>query len=304
MYMRMAAGCVLFQLVTPKFARVSALHGTLHSITASPCSSRPPSRAVSLCDGSSGYESTMSHLGPHYNVYNVPRSNSPVLKYNTLKPRRRKQKHSQQFYSLRLCRRHESIRRKYELYAIPIYKTCPHRSDSTATIATIVRSVEDAPSLTLSQASASISLMSRSAPSTPIPPSPTTPIPPVPAPRMSKQTDPSKHTYQNVPPPVFPPKNASLPKLNKVCRLLMIYNMNAPHPITLVDIAANELLGKPSLDRSHRQWLVLSSSAPLTLILIIVIFMSRQSDYKIYLASIYILNTCFSFIYASTARNI
>ncbi|XP_039305891.1 hemicentin-1 isoform X4 [Solenopsis invicta] len=205
------------KLVTPKFARVSALHGTLHSITTSPCSSRPPSRAVSLCDGSSGYESTMSHLGPHYNIYNVPRSNSPVLKYNTLKPRRRKQKHSQQFYSLRLCRRHENIRRKYELYAIPIYKTCPHRSDSTTTIATIVRSLEDAPSLTLSQASASISLMSRSAPSTPIPSSPTTtttpPPPPIPAPRMSKKTDPSKHTYQNVPPPVFPPKNASLPKL-------------------------------------------------------------------------------------------
>ncbi|KAL0102954.1 hypothetical protein PUN28_018335 [Cardiocondyla obscurior] len=159
----------------------------------------------------------MSHLGPHYNIYNVPRSNSPVLKYNTLKPRRRKQKHSQQFYSLRLCRRHENIRRKYELYAIPIYKTCPHRSDSTATIATIVRSMEDAPSLTLSQGSASISLISRSAPSTPIPPSPTTPTPtptpPVPAPRTSKKTDPSKHTYQNVPPPVFPPKNASLPKL-------------------------------------------------------------------------------------------
>ncbi|XP_077276389.1 neuromusculin isoform X3 [Temnothorax americanus] len=200
------------KLVTPKFARVSALHGTLHSITTSPCSSRPPSRAVSLCDGSSGYESTMSHLGPHYNVYNVPRSNSPVLKYNTLKPRRRKQKHSQQFYSLRLCRRHENIRRKYELYAIPIYKTCPHRSDSTATIATIVRSMEDAPSLTLSQASASISLTSRSAPATPIPP-PSPSAPPIPAPRTPKKADPSKHTYQNVPPPVFPPKNASLPKL-------------------------------------------------------------------------------------------
>ncbi|XP_070160276.1 titin isoform X5 [Polyergus mexicanus] len=196
--------------VTPKFARVSALHDTLHhSFTTSPCSSRPPSRAVSLCDGSSGYESTMSHLGPHYNVYNVPRGNSPVLKYNTLKPRRRKQKHSQQFYSLRLCRRHENIRKKYELYAIPIYKTCPHRSDSTATIATIVRSMEDTPSLTLSQGS--INLMSRSAPSTPIPPSPT--MPPIPAPRTSRKIDPSKHTYQNVPLPVFPPRNASLPKL-------------------------------------------------------------------------------------------
>ncbi|XP_014473464.1 PREDICTED: uncharacterized protein LOC106743787 isoform X4 [Dinoponera quadriceps] len=181
------------KLVTPKFAQVSALHGTLHhSVTTSPCSSRPPSRAISLCDGSSGYESTRSHLGPHYNIYNVPRSNSPVLKYNTLKPRRRKQKHSQQFYSLRLCRRHENIRKKYELYAIPIYKTCPHKSDSTTTIATIVRSMEDAPSLT------------RSAPS---------PTPPVPAPRTPRKTDPSKHTYQNVPPPVFPPKDASLPKL-------------------------------------------------------------------------------------------
>jgi len=214
------------------------LHGTLHSITTSPCSSRPPSRAVSLCDGSSGYESTMSHLGPHYNIYNVPRSNSPVLKYNTLKPRRRKQKHSQQFYSLRLCRRHENIRRKYELYAIPIYKTCPHKSDSTTTIATIVQSMEDAPSLTLSQSSASISLMSRSAPSTPIPPSP---MPPVPAPRMSKKTDPSKHTYQNVPPPVFPPKNASLPKL-KVCQLLIIYNRNSPHLMTLMDVIIHEFL--------------------------------------------------------------
>lgn len=213
------------------------MHGTLHSITTSPCSSRPPSRAVSLCDGSSGYESTMSHLGPYYNVYNVPRSNSPVLKYNTLKPRRRKQKHSQQFYSLRLCRRHENIRRKYELYAIPIYKTCPHRSDSTATIATIVRSIEDTPSLTLSQGS--VSLMSRSAPSTPIPSSPTTP--PIPAPRTPKKTDPSKHTYQNVPPPVFPPKNASS-KL-KVCRLLMIYNRNPPHPMALMDVAMSELLG-------------------------------------------------------------
>ncbi|XP_032685634.1 hemicentin-1 isoform X2 [Odontomachus brunneus] len=196
------------KLVTPKFAQVSALHGTLHhSVTTSPCSSRPPSRAISLCDGSSGYESTRSHLGPHYNIYNVPRSNSPVLKYNTLKPRRRKQKHSQQFYSLRLCRRHENIRRKYELYAIPIYKTCPHKSDSTTTIATIVRSMEDAPSLTLSQ-SASVSL-TRSAPATPIP----SPTPPIPAPRTPRKTDPSKHTYQNVPPPVFPPKDASLPKL-------------------------------------------------------------------------------------------
>lgn len=204
----------------------------------------------------------MSHLGPHYNVYNVPRSNSPVLKYNTLKPRRRKQKHSQQFYSLRLCSRHEHIRRKYELYAIPIYKTCPHRSDSTATIATIVRSMEDAPSLTLSRGrSASISLMSRSAPSTPIPPSPSTP--PIPAPRTPKKTDPSKHTYQNVPPPVFPPKNASLPKL-KVCRLLMIYNRTPPHPTTLVDVAMSELFANrfsihPVAIRSYCRLLLHSS---------------------------------------------
>ncbi|KMQ94166.1 hemicentin-1-like isoform 2 protein [Lasius niger] len=179
----------------------------------------------------------MSHLGPHYNVYNVPRGNSPVLKYNTLKPRRRKQKHSQQFYSLRLCRRHENIRRKYELYAIPIYKTCPHRSDSTATIATFVRSTEedDAPSsLNLSRRS-SIDLTSRSAPSTPIPPSPTTP--PIPAPRTSRKIDPSKHTYQNVPPPVFPPRNASLPKL-KVCQLYSS-STKFPHPMTsLADVAA------------------------------------------------------------------
>lgn len=229
------------------FARVSALHGTLHhSVTTSPCSSRPPSRAISLCDGSSGYESTRSHLGPHYNIYNVPRSNSPVLKYNTLKPRRRKQKHSQhhqqQFYSLRLCRRHENIRRKYELYAIPIYKTCPHKSDSTTTIATIVRSMDDAPSLTLSQ-SGSLSL-TRSAPTTPIP----SPTPPTPAPRTPRKTDPSKHTYQNVPPPVFPPKNASLPKL-KVCRLLMIYDRKSPlHPTLPMDVVARLLLGRLPID--------------------------------------------------------
>lgn len=226
----------------------------------------------------------MSHLGPHYNIYNVPRSNSPVLKYNTLKPRRRKQKHSQQFYSLRLCRRHENIRRKYELYAIPIYKTCPHRSDSTTTIATIVRSLEDAPSLTLSQASASISLMSRSAPSTPIPSSPTTtttppPPPPIPAPRMSKKTDPSKHTYQNVPPPVFPPKNASLPKL-KVCRLLLIYNRNSPASDYARGHCHKRVSRQSSPDRFYCHWLVLSNSSPLTLILIIVIFMPCQSDGK------------------------
>lgn len=230
----------------------------------------------------------MSHLGPHYNVYNVPRSNSPVLKYNTLKPRRRKQKHSQQFYSLRLCRRHENIRRKYELYAIPIYKTCPHRSDSTTTIATIVRSLEDTPSLTLSQGS--VSLISRSAPSTPIPSSPTTP--PIPAPRMSKKTDPSKHTYQNVPPPVFPPKNASLPKL-KVCRLLMIYNRNLPASDDASGRCHERAPRQPSsLDRSCHHWLVLSNGSPLTLILSIVIFMSCRSDHKKHFALIYDFGHC------------
>ncbi|XP_076393661.1 neuromusculin isoform X4 [Megachile rotundata] len=181
------------KLVSPMFARVSALHGTLHrSVPCSPCASRPASRTASLCDVSSGYESTRSHLGPHYSDYNVPRNNSPVLKYNSLKPRRRKHKRSQ-FYSLRLCRRHENQHRKYQLYAIPIYK-CPHKNSSTSTITTIVRSPSstaiDPPVQNQSAASA----------------------PPVPAPRKCKKTDPSKHTYQNVPPPVFPPKNASLPR--------------------------------------------------------------------------------------------
>nr|XP_034174881.1 hemicentin-1 isoform X8 [Osmia lignaria] len=184
------------KLVSPMFARVSALHGTLHrSVPCSPCTSRPPSRTVSLCDASSGYESTRSHLGPHYSDYNVPRNNSPVLKYNSLKPRRRKHKRSQ-FYSLRLCRRHENHQhRKYQLYAIPIYK-CPHKNASTSTIATIVRS--DTTSTATNRSGEN-----QSSQSTP---------PPVPAPRKCKKTDPSKHTYQNVPPPVFPPKNASLPR--------------------------------------------------------------------------------------------
>ncbi|XP_076632490.1 neuromusculin isoform X2 [Colletes latitarsis] len=164
------------KLVSRMFARVSALHGTLHhSAPTSPCSSRPLSRTASLCDGSSGYESTRSHLGPHYSDYNMPRSNSPVPKYNSLKPRQRKHKRSQ-FYSLRLCRRHENVHRKYQLYTIPIYK-CPHKNGSTSTIATtIVRSET---------------------------------TPPIPAPRNPRNADPSKHTYQNVPPPVFPTRNAS-----------------------------------------------------------------------------------------------
>lgn len=223
------------------FARVSALHGTLHhhhhhhhrSLSSSPCPSRPPSRTVSLCDASSGYESTRSHLGPHYSDYNMPRNNSPVLRYNSLKPRRRKHKRSQ-FYSLRLCRKHENddAHRKYRLYAIPIYK-CPHKNGSTSTITTIVRS-SGTPSLSNQSAnqpeddrnespnenenskdsgspSKEQSGENRSQCST---------TPPIPAPRKLRKTDPSKHTYQNVPPPVFPPGNASLPR-TKVCRLLV-----------------------------------------------------------------------------------
>ncbi|XP_076167348.1 hemicentin-1-like isoform X3 [Ptiloglossa arizonensis] len=191
------------KLVSRMFTRVSALHGTLHhSAPTSPCSSRPLSRTTSLCDGSSGYESTRSHLGPHYSDYNMPRSNSPVPKYNSLKPRQRKHKRSQ-FYSLRLCRRHETVHRKYHLYTIPIYK-CPHKNGSTSTITTIVRS--NTPSLTNQRSIDDRS--NRSTASTITVPA----TPPIPAPRKCRKTDPSKHTYQNVPPPVFPSKNASLPK--------------------------------------------------------------------------------------------
>ncbi|KOC69623.1 Hemicentin-1 [Habropoda laboriosa] len=212
------------KLVSPMFARVSALHGTLHhhhhhhhSVPSSPYPSRPPSRTTSLCDASSGYESTRSHLGPHYSDYNVPRNNSPVLKYNSLKPRRRKDKRSQ-FYSLRLCRRHENMQRKYQLYAIPIYK-CPHKNGSTSTIATIVRS--DTPSLSTNpcqnrtstdQTSENQTSQSHSTTENHLCESTSTNTPPIPAPRKYKKTDPSKHTYQNVPTPVFPPKNASLPR--------------------------------------------------------------------------------------------
>ncbi|CAK9799519.1 hypothetical protein ANTQUA_LOCUS2131 [Anthophora quadrimaculata] len=205
------------------FARVSALHGTLHhhhhhhhhSVPSSPYPSRPPSRTASLCDASSGYESTRSHLGPHYSDYNMPRNNSPVLKYNSLKPRRRKHKRSQ-FYSLRLCRRHENMHRKYQVYAIPIYK-CPHKNGSTSTITTIVRS--DTPSLPTNQNQTQTSPNETSQNETSKNHSTendssqaTTNAPPIPAPRKYKKTDPSKHTYQNVPTPVFPPKNASLPR--------------------------------------------------------------------------------------------
>ncbi|KAG7188875.1 hypothetical protein KM043_008481 [Ampulex compressa] len=199
----------VFELVSPKFARASALHGTLHhhSATASPCSSRAASRSASACDLSSGYESTRSHLGPHYSGCDMPRNNSPVLKYNTLKPRRRKHKQSQ-FYSLRLCRRHENARRKYELYAIPIYKGCPHKSGSTSTITTIVRSVhEEEPLASRSSTMATTSTTSTTTNAA------SSPMPPIPAPRPSRLSDPSKHTYQNVPPPVFPPKNASFSRI-------------------------------------------------------------------------------------------
>ncbi|XP_076648932.1 neuromusculin isoform X4 [Halictus rubicundus] len=194
------------KLVSPMFARVSALHGTLHhtivrSSRGTQQTPPPPlSRTTSFCDGSSGYESTRSHLGPHYSDYNMPRSNSPVPKYNSLKPRRRKHKRSQ-FYSLRLCRRHENAHnRKYQLYAIPIYK-CPHKNSSTSTLATIV--TPDTPSLTNRQSAGSSQSDLATTEAT---------TPPIPAPRRSRKTDPSKHTYQNVPLPVFPPKNASLPK--------------------------------------------------------------------------------------------
>ncbi|XP_043278897.1 uncharacterized protein nrm isoform X3 [Venturia canescens] len=239
---------------------------TTNSGTVSPCSSQPASlsRRTSLCGASSGYESATnrsSHLGPHYSPNNMPRTNSPEPKYNTLKPLRRrkhKQTHSR-FYSLRLCRKHSEAaaaaaasaaaalssksptslsksRRNYQLYAIPIVKSCPHKSainaannlltGSNSTIATTLRSTT--PDLTPT------SSLGRSKPSSPLPTPPPTPpnvsppdspatrkdvsndnttsnyfgtkIPPIPAPR-SKKTDPSRHTYQNVPPPVFPSRN-------------------------------------------------------------------------------------------------
>ncbi|XP_078046874.1 neuromusculin [Augochlora pura] len=200
------------KLVSPMFARVSALHGTLHHSTVGTSrGSQPPSRTTSFCDASSGYESTRSHLGPHYSDYNMPRSNSPVPRYNSLKPRRRKHKRSQ-FYSLRLCRRHEATaqqqNRKYQLYAIPIYK-CPHKSSSsTSTLATIV--TPDTP--TTAKRGTPVSGQSDGAVAAETAALVAVTAPPVPAPRRSRRTDPSKHTYQNVPLPVFPPKNASLPK--------------------------------------------------------------------------------------------
>ncbi|XP_033213429.1 uncharacterized protein LOC117170634 [Belonocnema kinseyi] len=240
------------KLVSPKFAQVSALHGTLHSTTTSPCSSRPLSRTTSLCGGSSGYESTRSHLGPHYSVHNMPRSNSPEPKYNTLKPRRRKHRQSQ-FYSLRLCRKHEAAHRNFQVYAIPIYRSCPHKNGSTSTIATSVRSGECTPTSTLTRSSretikseiiktetirtetiksersnsvsfnlecvSSARINSEAIKST-RKMTTTTTIPPIPAPRTRK-TNPIEHTYQNIPPPVFPEKSTTASKL-KVCRPLIL----------------------------------------------------------------------------------
>lgn len=191
-----------------------SLHGTLNSTTVSPCSSRPLSRATSLCDASSGYESTRSHLGPHYSYHNMPRNNSPELKYNTLKPRRRKQQqyhHKQtKFYSLRICRKHDKKHKNYQLYAIPINKQCQHNNTniSTSTINTDMQEVSCDADGSLDNGKKII---------TPSPtPTPTINgiinndnnnlIPPIPAPRTIK-TDPTKHTYQNIPPPIYPTKS-------------------------------------------------------------------------------------------------
>lgn len=193
---------------------------TLLSI--SPYSSRPNSRLGGL---SSGYESstTRSHLGPLFSEHNMPRGNSPEPRYNSLKPRRRKQhkehRSATQFYSLRLCRKHQQhhhehldeeegaplsssvpgvrprkARKNYQLYAIPIYRSCPHKSlDSTPT-STISRVTSRATSRATSR---DTDFEDDEDPGTASPP-------PVPAPRHPKKSDPAEHTYQNVPPPVFP----------------------------------------------------------------------------------------------------
>lgn len=166
------------------------MHGTQHSATTSPSSSRAVSRTTSLYDASSGYESTRSHLGPHYSSHNMPRNNSPEPKYNTLKPRRRKQqqhKHTQ-FYSLRVCRKHDKTRRSYQLYAIPIIKQCQHKINSTSTIDT------EMPDNTSTSGETQCAMSVDNVMSI---------VPPIPAPRTIK-TDPTKHTYQNVPSPIYP----------------------------------------------------------------------------------------------------
>lgn len=279
----------------------------------------------------------------------MPRSNSPELKYNTLKPRRRKQQHRHsQFYSLRLCRKHEAsavVNRNFQLYAIPIYKSCPHKNGSTSTIATSIRSNECTPTSTLTRSSRetikseiiktetikkteTIESTSSSSSSTTLHSNNSQRIhsnsnskrnnkinftpqdegvnfqatkiddkihcpglnskrinrelvdkqlipddddnekrsncgkkeilrikkeekakvltmmtttttttrltPPVPAPRTRK-TNPIEHTYQNIPPPVFPEKSATACKL-KVCRPLILFNTLLRVP-TLANIA-------------------------------------------------------------------
>lgn len=201
-----------------KFARVSHLHGTLHSTTTSPCSSRPLSRVASVCGGSSGYESTRSHLGPHYSSHNMPRNNSPEPKYNTLKPRRRKQNKHNQFYSLRLCRKHNNTRRNYQLYAIPITKTCPHKSSSVSTIeaTTPTGTPEITPHSTLNRSYSikSINTANNNHGSSLLSNNVAIKTPPIPMPRTRK-TDLKQHTYQNVPSPIYPTEP-------KVCQVLQI----------------------------------------------------------------------------------
>jgi hypothetical protein len=247
-------------LLSLKFARAafpSSLHDYTYALhpgpSLSPCSSRPASRATSLCGGaggSSGYESSITrcHLGPHYSDHNMPRAHSPEPKYNSLKPRRRKQQqhhhhHQQQqqqagqFYSLRLCRKHRQRQRKsctddesrtarsYQLYAIPIYRTCPHKSASNSTIATSLRSAESTPLSTLSRDSDKGRKDATGDGRKRLPEAEEAEgrPPPVPAPRATRKTDPSEHTYQNVPPPVFPQNLPADSKL-KVCPLVDPYN--------------------------------------------------------------------------------
>ncbi|XP_044589396.1 hemicentin-2 isoform X6 [Cotesia glomerata] len=262
-------------VASPKFARVSALHGTTLTSLSPTCSnSRPLSRATSLCAGSagsaasagsSGYESTPSHLGPHYSYHNMPRNNSPELKYNTFKPRRRKQlNHSHQFYSLRLCRKHnnnddnnnnnnnqqkqveklEQQRCNFQLYAVPIIKSCPHKieniknsisSKSFNSISTVestttipssnIITIPKKDSILLKKKSSLssclyshiksnelLSSLSSSSSSSSMHYKSVinnSQVPPVPTPRRRK-TDISQHIYQNIPRPIFPMDSAKL----------------------------------------------------------------------------------------------
>lgn len=259
-------------MASPKFARVSALHGTTLTSLSPTCSnSSPLSRATSLCAGSvadsaagsagsSGYESTPSHLGPHYSYHNMPRNNSPELKYNTFKPRRRKQlNHSHQFYSLRLCRKHKNNnnddnnnhqqkqlvkleqqqqRCNFQLYAVPIIKSCPHKSQNiknninsisttdestTAIPSSNIITIPKKDSILLKKKSSlssclyspikSNELLSSSSSTHYKSVIDNSKVPPVPTPRRRK-TDISQHIYQNIPRPIFPTDSA------KVCRLI------------------------------------------------------------------------------------